>query len=361
MFMHTTEADRIEAEAVDWLMRWDDVSEPVTAKEQARWLAWLGQSPAHVKAFLALYDSYAALEGLDSKRQIDIDDWLSSASAAPLRLLTPATPTSTHPSSRPKASQRRLLRLGSAAAALIAIVTLLGGHYWLDHRSFKTVVGEQRTVKLPDGSTMILNTRSRAVIAFDRRHRSIELSGEALFYVSRDASRPFLVITHDAITQALGTQFNVNAVSGTQTDVTVIQGLVQVSSSGTGPQGGESSVSSEASLGVLPVVLGAGEEAQVGRDGISKRGLPNAQRATAWRQHVLVFESTPLTSVAGEFSRYNRVQFEIDPAIGESIRLSGTFDALYPQSLLLYLQDRKDLRVIQDGDRIVVTQRNDRR
>jgi transmembrane sensor len=96
--------------------------------------------------------------------------------------------------------------------------------------------------------------------------------------------------------------------------------------------------------------LGSGEAGEVSRHVARKESKPNVKIATAWQDRTLVFERARLADVAREFNRYNELQFRVDPATGASNRLSGTFDARHPESLLLWLQSREDLLVERDED-----------
>jgi transmembrane sensor len=227
-------------------------------------------------------------------------------------------------------------------AATFAVMTVGAVAYWeLFGRadSYRTDLGEQRTVHLNDGSVLQLNTRSRVRVAFNKRAREIDLEGEALFAVAPDTQRPFVVRTHDATVRAIGTEFNVYEQEGS-TRVTVLEGRVEVSASSFGQ----------------PFELGSGEAARVTRDTTHKEPNANVKAATAWQSRTLVFERARLADVAHEFNRYNRMQFRIDAALGDSSRLSGTFDARHPESLVLWLQSRPDLTVTREGDAYRVQQ-----
>lgn len=83
--------------------------------------------------------------------------------------------------------------------------------------------------KLPDGSEVSLNTMSE--LSFDETiltgHRNVFLSGEAFFDV-KSTGKPFVVFTHDAIIEVVGTAFNVSAYHDKPTSVVVQEGKVNV-------------------------------------------------------------------------------------------------------------------------------------
>jgi transmembrane sensor len=250
----------------------------------------------------------------------------------------------------------------SVAVAAMSVALTLG--WWMSEgaRTYRTGRGEQKTLRLDDGSVLQLNTLSRARVAFTGHARVIDLQGEGLFTVAHDASRPFLVRTRGATARAIGTRFNVYE-QGRVTKISVVEGVVQVSPTTSGESGIRAETGAQPSNdGSLPTSsraldISAGEEARVAAGAATKAQLPNVAVAVAWQNRALVFERAKLADVALEFNRYNESQFRIDAAVGESNHLSGTFDAGHPQSLLLWLQSRSDLKVTRQGDVFLVESR----
>ena len=86
-------------------------------------------------------------------------------------------------------------------------------------------------VSLTDGSHVFLEPNSKLSFSnlFTSSNRMVELEGEALFSVSRDSLRPFLVTTKDLITKVLGTTFSVSAFPNEENvTVAVMTGKVSV-------------------------------------------------------------------------------------------------------------------------------------
>lgn len=84
-------------------------------------------------------------------------------------------------------------------------------------------------IKLPDGSTVLLNDDSELSysLPFGDGPREVTLKGEAFFNIIHDHNKPFVVRTGNISTNVLGTAFNVNA-RNKNVVVTVERGLVQV-------------------------------------------------------------------------------------------------------------------------------------
>src|SRR5690606_2828110 len=92
--------------------------------------------------------------------------------------------------------------------------------------------GEITYVKLPDGSTVVLNAST--IIKYPKpfkgdRRELILVQGEAWFDIIPDKNKPFVVISEDVETRVLGTAFNIRAYSFIEDiTVTVERGKVEV-------------------------------------------------------------------------------------------------------------------------------------
>src|SRR3546814_792610 len=95
---------------------------------------------------------------------------------------------------------------------------------------YATVLGEQRSVTLKDGSQVILDTASELLVQYGSRERKLTLQrGRADFSVQHDddAQRPFVVHAATGTVTATGTQFQVRVEIGIGT-VTLLEGQVRV-------------------------------------------------------------------------------------------------------------------------------------
>lgn len=116
---------------------------------------------------------------------------------------------------------RRLARYAVGAAAALA---MLAGTWYLGNRStYHTLAERMAAVEVPagqyirmtleDGTSVWLNagTRLEYPAVFDRKTRRVSVSGEAIFDVTHDPGRPFLVRTFASEIEVLGTKFDVRA------------------------------------------------------------------------------------------------------------------------------------------------------
>lgn len=94
----------------------------------------------------------------------------------------------------------------------------------------ENLAGEKSTLKLPDGSTVILNSKSKLLIPerFVGRTREVTLEGEAYFDIVSNANMPFIVNTKGAKVKVLGTAFNLkNSGKSDKVKLNVVEGKVQ--------------------------------------------------------------------------------------------------------------------------------------
>lgn len=129
---------------------------------------------------------------------------------------------------------------GIAACLLIAFLSWMlfyqeaGDKQWPPHAlKYASNASARKTIVLPDGSLVTLNTNSRILLdpRFSATNRSLNLEGEGFFEVKTDPSHPFIVKTADITVRVLGTVFNLKAYSDSRgsTETTLLKGKVEIS------------------------------------------------------------------------------------------------------------------------------------
>ncbi len=377
----------IRKEAAAWLLEMD--LEPKRWNRR-RFAAWLKSSPQHMEEFLAQSALWGALVDLDPGG-IDLDN----LPKGPDNVIE--WPEIRQAGSQGVRSRLRWWFVGLAAVLMLLVsTTALWGLRLNRSEVLATAIGEQRAVRLDDGSVVHLNTDTRVRIHFTDSARQIELlQGEALFTVRRDVDRPFQVQSDGIRVEALGTQFNVRR-RDRDTIVSVIEGRVAVVDPSRAAASAEPSVApasaraagaadgriviesprkTPSSPGAAPdtpyeagrpapagalAVLGAGEQASISTQGtVEQSPAQSVTSATAWRQRQLIFSNTPLASVAAEVARYNIApRLHIEGAKLRQRRLNGVFAADDPESLIQFLARDPTLAVTRSGDVVTIRTRN---
>jgi transmembrane sensor len=232
-----------------------------------------------------------------------------------------------------------------AAVLAIAVATWHLTTREVGDHVYDTGVGEFRLVVLPDQSRMMLNTGTRARVAYRGSVRFISLEhGEATFNVVHDISRPFEVHTGNVIARALGTEFDVQSSSGTIT-VSVLSGTVQVIRS-FGEEIGSADLHSDVVRGGEAVMYRAHEPSDIRPADVG--------RIKAWRARRVQFDNVTLEKALVEYNRYLRTPIKIgDPAIAD-LHISGVFRVDDPEGLLRTLQEAFGMRIDRQGNAITL-------
>jgi len=298
----------ITDQAAYWSVVFRD-GEP-SAAEKREFVDWVALAPEHVEASLHVARARAAISR-EKLRWPDtlVEDLIREAKETSGENVFQLHP---RPFRRVEPRPRRALPLALGVAASLLIAVCFAWYGRLRPAEFQTSLGEQRSIRLADGSRVTLNTNSRIEVRLRGNHRIVDLvRGEALFEVAHDASRPFDVRTGGVAVRAVGTQFDVDR-RANHTAVTVVEGRVAVVSGSSGTQ-------------ASPLLVEA-DRVVIDAEGVGpvQHGV-NVNDVTAWTQQQLIFRRRPLGEVAEEFNRYNGTRVELRSPTLRNQEVTGTF------------------------------------
>jgi transmembrane sensor len=243
---------------------------------------------------------------------------------------------------RQSATSRHWLRHAGALAACAVLFTMAIAHYdpltWLQ-ADYRTVVGEQRTIDLPDGSTVTLNTQTAIATSFDQTARRVRLlNGEASFKVQPDSHRPFVVESQHTATRAVGTEFMVRARPDHE-QVTVLEGTVEVSSMHEGDS---------------PSLVSAGSQVQFEQGRLGRPFVVDLSTASAWLHGRLIINGVPLQQVIDEVRRYYPGTIVLWNQPIRDMQVTGTYNLENPADVLSLLAKTFPTHMITLANRIVI-------
>ncbi|WP_244669828.1 FecR family protein [Kaistia sp. 32K] len=307
--------DLIEDEALDWFARLRNATPG--AAELAEFQAWHQQSPRHAEAF-------ADLEAI----------WGSSAFASAVRSLPVAPPSPAKAPARragrttasaPPAKRLRLKFGAVAALLMLAIGIWQAPALWLRWQAdYLTAAGDRATIRLPDGSTMILNTASAVALDFDGGRRNVRLlQGEAFFDVQHDPAHPFHVAAQFGVVEVKGTAFSVRA-DEARDAVILERGRVEVRRT-----------SEQADRATLE----PDEQVFASAGGLSAVEPADPATALAWRQGRIVFDDQPIAKVLSELRRYRSAPILVTASLADGFRVSGNYRTTDIEGALQSLAD----------------------
>ncbi|HEY4129007.1 MAG TPA: FecR domain-containing protein [Gemmatimonadaceae bacterium] len=284
-----------------------------TDEEAARVQQWLEENPAD-RALAEQLDEALKLDAPDaSVPTVDVESALAlvhsrmGEAASPKLGLERGGATRTTLNSRSAGRGRTFgIIAGLIAAGIVAVVVTRRTPTATSPTTgrvmtYATGVGKRDSVRLADGSRVVLGPQSRLVVPseYGNATRSVELSGDAYFEVEHNAARPFSVRANGAVIEDIGTTFAVESdVDGAVTSVAVVTGSVRLRTEASAPTAG--------------VVLAAGDrgtldaagKARVERDAVREDDV-------AWTTGRLVFNDAPLARVIPELQRWYGVTIRV--------------------------------------------------
>jgi transmembrane sensor len=207
---------------------------------------------------------------------------------------------------------------------------------------YATARGERATVELRDGTRVTLAPETELRVA--AIGRQVYLSGEAIFSVTHDPTRPFRVITPNGITvQDIGTQFDMRAYAADKTvRVVVADGSVSLHAS-----------AQRVTLvrGALGIVDSTGT-AQV-RQGVA------VDQYLGWSQGHLTFTNARMADVVPELRRWFDVEVNLSPNLADD-RLTVTLNDVPVDAALDVIARALDGYVVRTGQSVTLYPRSPR-
>ena len=300
-----TDSKKIEATAAHWIMRSDDGD--LSAADQIEFDAWLAKSEHHRAAFKRLQGVWGQLDALN-----ELNDYAASMNS------TETAASRATVLSYFRFPQKPLEWCVAASLIVVVIAGLFQTGVFNSAEfsaSYETAVGEQQTIDLPDGSTVILNTNSQVEVDYSRFTRNIFLAkGEAYFDVAKNSSAPFVVRTGRGSITAVGTAFSVR-LQEAKINVVVTEGRVALSPI---VEIDNALVADVISAPVLMEVTAGQSVAFAERIESLEPIEPAAiERELDWRDGVINFKGESLEQVISDISPYTSLVINID---GEELR-----------------------------------------
>lgn len=211
-------------------------------------------------------------------------------------------------------------------------------------REYATSVGQTRAVLLEDGSKVILGGATSVRASFTNGVRRIVMSdGEALFFVAKDAQRPFIVDVPNGSARAIGTTFNVHR-GPDESTISVLEGVVEVK-----PPSWRNGA---------PANLQAGTQVAVSSDGVlGSVRKANPQEVASWQSGRMIFIDRTLRSVIADLNRYSSKPVTLAASDAADIRISGNIDLHHIDSWLRGLEPAFALEVVENEHGLVLVSR----
>ena len=200
--------------------------------------------------------------------------------------------------------------------------------------------GSKSRIVLPDGSVVTLNSGSSLKYSssgFNSGSRSVSLTGEGFFSVSKDSTRPFYVTTPGIKVKVLGTTFNIKAYPDeNMEETTLVSGKVEIYASSDKTEKGkpivlkpnqsavflksENKFLTNNSGIVSPVTI------PVKLKTVNLQSSSKTEQTISWKENKLIFDNESFGSLAIRIERWYDVKILVNYQELNSSRFTGKFD-----------------------------------
>nr|WKN34647.1 FecR domain-containing protein [Tunicatimonas sp. TK19036] len=211
----------------------------------------------------------------------------------------------------------------------------------------ETPPGMKQTTVLPDGSQVILNSRSRIeyLSDFGEHHREVSLNGEAFFEVAKDSLHPFTVQSGKLSTTALGTSFNIRyRPEQPGTAVSLVTGIVEIAAKNT-------------ASAVKTTKLHPGEQLNydLTKNVFSTQAFDTLE-ILAWKDNIIYFKKSGLSEVIRELEDWYGVKIQVEGMpenkSAEGWNYTGTFKNQNLRNVLTGISYVKDFSFEIEGKNV---------
>lgn len=277
----------INEEAISWLIR---EKEGLSETENKELKKWLEESPSHQKA----YNSNKILRQRFSKLSGNMREKLVEKANKGAK--------------RTKFIEKT--KKFVIAASVFLCISFGVDYYFIPvySQSFVSAQEPQTTFNLPDNSKIVLDVNSNMDINYYKSSRKVDfIDGRAVFYVSKDKERPFIINTKDAKIEVVGTAFEVSNLNNSFS-LKVKEGTVKVS------------------FDRKIAYLNQGEKISIDKDKKYDLARTQLEDIASWEKGFLTFSRTPLKAALEEFSRYKSISVKFQDEKVAKTQITGKFD-----------------------------------
>ena len=344
----TVHPEAVDEVAARWIARRDT---GLTKAEQAEFDAWCRSDQEHAAAVARFEQTWAALA---RPRQAGAVSELTREMAHLTR----------------RRRRRRTVATASSAALIALVLSLVWPRRDVPEvriqlpQTAQLITPERRN--LSDGSIAELKPGATLTIEFTPTLRRVRLTrGEALFQVTKDHARPFVVMAEGVEVRAVGTAFVVQVNVG-EIDVLVTEGRVAVEKSAAPIASAAPDALPAAPQTLAFVDAGHRLTVEIGRavsDALAVNPVSSQEldERLAWRAPRVEFSGTPLEEVISVINRYalerQHPRFVIaDPELGR-VKLSGLFRIDDSAGLVQMFETNFDLKAESRGENDIVLRR----
>jgi len=238
--------------------------------------------------------------------------------------------------------------------------------------TYRTDIGEQSTITLPDNSRITLNTNSEVSVEYTNTERNLVLKhGEVHIDVAHNKNRKFLVHAGDKTIEAIGTAFNVQHFNNIAIELLVTEGTVVVSELLETAKTNNKIIDMFSQLIVddeeSTLAVTAGEKINLNLNEkleASKITIEQVKKEIetklSWMEGNIVFKGESLQEAIDEISRYSPWKLELSGEKIKDVKIIGRFQTGDIDLLLSTLNKNFNIQSTHaDNSRIILSFQKD--
>lgn len=318
----TAASDKTELEAIAWFTRMQ--GNPSNA-DQSDFRIWLDADATNSK----VYNEISAL--WTSAQQTDLQIAAQDAAILEQRLAVVRR-------------RRHFTKTAGVIASTLAIM-VVGSWLWLEKPHFLqdmqadyvTARGEQRTLLLADGSTILMDADSALNVAIGAGERRVKILRGMAYFSVKPSTVPFIVAAAQGEAKVLGTAFDVS-VSEQDVRVTLEHGRVQVT----------------AENDQAAVILSPGEEVSYSIEGMGSLRKVDLTETMAWHEKRYVFTNARFADVIDYIARYHDGRIVVIGSQLADQRISGSFSLENTDAALASVQSIIGFKINKLSERVLI-------
>jgi len=207
------------------------------------------------------------------------------------------------------------------------------------YNTISTPTGGQYQVILPDGTKVWLDAASslKFPTAFKGNERTVDLTGEAYFEVTKNAAMPFNVRVNNITVRVLGTHFNIMAYSNEGAiKTTLLEGSVQLTT------------------GKKSNILKPGQQGVVSKNGEIAVLEVDASQAVAWKNGFFKFDRSNIEEIMNQLSRWYNINVVYEGKIPDD-EFVGKIQRSAKLSQVLHILELSDVHFRIEDKKVIVT------
>ena len=200
---------------------------------------------------------------------------------------------------------------------------------------YRTARGEQREIRLSDGSSIWLNWNTEILVLDTDREIHVDvIIGDVMFSIARGKQQPLVVHAGQTFAYAADTEFAIHSHGPDDAFFQVKRGSLTIA--GEHQAQGRELAAAQQSFYYEGV---GGTLSETALDSIA-----------AWREGKLVFDDRPLTEILGELAHFTERPIQIGPIAASETSITATYALTEADAAVLQLADAHQLELLRSAD-----------